>query len=63
MSKPTICLYLDKDGFQKADLIGQGEDDLLEAKELYLSVEGLLNRWEKDLKKTNKTKAVKEKQE
>ena len=62
MDKPTICLYLDKEGFQKADLIGQGEADLLEAKELYLKVEGLLNKWGKDLKETNKTKAVKEKQ-
>ncbi len=61
MDKPTICLYLDKDGFQKAELHGQGEEDHLEAKELYLKIEGFLNRWEKDLMKTNKIKAVKEK--
>jgi len=60
MAKPTICLYLDNEGFISADLRGQGEEDLLEAKELYLNVEGLLNKWEKDLKEINKNKVVKE---
>ena len=63
MDKPTICLYLDTEGFLKAELYGHGEEDLLEAKKLYLKVEGLLNKWEKELKKTNKTKVIKEKVE
>ena len=58
MAKPTICLYLDAEGFVSADLLGQGEDDLLEAKELYLNVEGLLDKWEKDLKEINKNKIL-----
>jgi len=61
MSKPLLYISVTEDGFIDAHTVGETKEESARAKGLYLKVEPLLPGWEKDLKETHKTKAVKEK--
>jgi len=63
MSKPLLYISVTEDGFIDALTVAEPGEESARAKGLYLKVKPLLPGWEKDLRKTNKTKAVKDKEE
>jgi len=61
MNKPILFISITGDEFIDAYIVSETEDEHILAKDLYIRVKKKLPKWEKELKKTNKTKVIKEK--